>query len=81
MSLDSLAERQTGPQTRPRRRPGRTGSEDNPNPILGVHAVAGRSTGRILHTLVERGKPVPRPALGVVLGGRDWGMGRHFIFH
>ena len=74
---------QTSPQSCPRRRPGQSGSGDNPNPILGFQArtrvqdraVAGRSTGRILHNLVEWGKPVPRPALGVVLGGRDWGMG------
>ena len=38
-------------------------------------AVAGRSAGSILHNLEEHGKPVPRPALGVVLGCRDWGMG------
>ena len=36
-----------------------------------VSAAAGRSAGRILLNLVERGKLVPRPALGVVLGGRD----------
>ena len=36
---------------------------------LFLRAVAGRSAGRILHNLVERGKLVPRPALGVVLGG------------
>ena len=34
-------------------------------------AVAGRWAGRILHSLVESGKLVPRPALGVVLGGLD----------
>ena len=34
-------------------------------------AVAGRWAGRILPSLVERGNQVPRPALGVVLGGLD----------
>ena len=34
-------------------------------------AVAGRWAGRILHSLVESGKLVPRPAVGVVLGGLD----------
>ena len=46
-------------------------------------AVAGRWAGRILHSLIERGKLDPRPALGVVLGCLDreitqtlfWGSG------
>ena len=28
-----------------------------------------------LCSLEEHDNPVPRPALGVVLGSRDWGMG------
>ena len=66
--------------SRPRRRPWSllpAGSRDQDR------AVAGRWAGRILHSLVERGKLVPIPALGVVLGGLDreitqtirWGSG------